>query len=73
MLRRPCKPKLIQFDPIAVRLCRLSGVVGSRGFVNSRQPSTACIGLVLPQFMLDSQGSVRVLLSRAPATTWAFK
>jgi hypothetical protein len=45
MLRHPCKPKLIQFDPIAVRLCRLSGVVGSRtrGFVNSRQPSTVCI------------------------------
>jgi hypothetical protein len=75
MLRRPCKPKLIQFDLIAVRLCRLPGVVGSRtrGFVNSRQPSTTCIGLVLTQFMLDSQGSVRVLLSGAPATTWALK
>jgi hypothetical protein len=75
MLRHPCKPKLIQFDPIAVRQCRLSGVVGSRtrGFVNSRQPSTACNGPVLPQFMPDSKGLVRVLLSGAPATTWALK
>jgi hypothetical protein len=37
-LRRRCKPKLVQFGLIAVMLCRLSGVVGSRtrGFVNSR-------------------------------------